>query len=317
MRVTEITTKISGIYKINFPNNKIYIGRAADIKRRIKEHYNKKDDTPCYKALIKYYTNVNNIDFDILYIQSILNLEELKEKEKYYIKLYDARNKTQGYNITEGGEGADYGVNNIASKISEEELNDIINRLKNGESNIEIGKIYNLHPDTIGRINNGTTYYNEHLKYPLRESSIKAEGFKNGNSLNKEKYLEAIKLIKQGISIVEISKKTNISSTTLHKINKGNHFICKEINENYPLFIYGRRTVSLTEQDISNIKKDLLNPYLSTTDIANKYKVSRDTVSDINQGKRYRDKNEEYPIRTFYPKRGSKKPVSTILESEE
>ena len=71
------------------------------------------------------------------------------------------------------------------------------------------------------------------------------------------------------------------------------------------------------ESDISNIKKDLLNPYLSTTDIANKYKVSRDTVSDINQGKRYKDENEKYPIRTFYPKRGSKKPVSTILESEE
>ena len=179
MKITEITTKISGIYKINFPNNKIYIGRAVDIKRRIKEHYNKEDGTPCYKALIKYYTNVNNIDFDILYIQSILNLEELKEKEKYYIKLYDARNKIQGYNITEGGEGADYGVYNIASKISKEELNDIINRLKNGESNIEIGKIYNLHPDTIGRINNGTTYYNECLEYPLREISIKVEGFKN------------------------------------------------------------------------------------------------------------------------------------------
>lgn len=29
---------ISGIYKINFPNGKSYIGRAVDIKSRIKEH---------------------------------------------------------------------------------------------------------------------------------------------------------------------------------------------------------------------------------------------------------------------------------------
>lgn len=317
MKITEITTKISGIYKINFPNNKIYIGRAVDIKRRIKEHYNKKDNTPCHRALIKYYTNVENIDFDILFIQSTLDLEELKEKEKYYIKLHDARNKNKGYNIAEGGEGADHGINNIASKINQEELNDIIKRLKNGESNIEIGKFYNLHPETIGRINNGSTYYNKNLKYPLREFPTKVEGFKNWNSFKKQKYLEAIELIKQGISIVEISNKTGISSSTLCKINKGNHFICKEINENYPLFIYGRKTISLTKEDISNIKKDLLNPYLSTTDIANKYKTSRDTVSDINQGKRYKDKNESYPIRTFYPKRGSKKPVSTILESEE
>ena len=42
MKITDITTKISGIYKINFPNGKIYIGRAIDIKRRIREHYIKK-----------------------------------------------------------------------------------------------------------------------------------------------------------------------------------------------------------------------------------------------------------------------------------
>ena len=36
MKITDITTKVSGIYKIIFPNDKIYIGRAVDIKRRIK-----------------------------------------------------------------------------------------------------------------------------------------------------------------------------------------------------------------------------------------------------------------------------------------
>ena len=55
MKITDITTKISGIYKINFPNNKIYIGSAVDIKRRIKEHYSKKDNTPCQKALFYYF----------------------------------------------------------------------------------------------------------------------------------------------------------------------------------------------------------------------------------------------------------------------
>lgn len=41
MKITDIKAKISGIYEIIFPNDKIYIGRAVDIKRRIKEHYNK------------------------------------------------------------------------------------------------------------------------------------------------------------------------------------------------------------------------------------------------------------------------------------
>lgn len=64
-------------------------------------------------------------------------------------------------------------------------------------------------------------------------------------------------------------------------------------------------------------KKDLLNPNLSIQDISNKYQCDRSTIGDINQGKRYSNKEESYPIRNFYPNRGSKKPVSTILGTEE
>ena len=68
---------------------------------------------------------------------------------------------------------------------------------------------------------------------------------------------------------------------------------------------------------ISEIKKCLLNPNLSIQDIANHFNCSRDTIGDINQGKRYAKENEKYPIRNFYPNRGSKKSVSTILGTEE
>ena len=317
MKITDITTKISGIYKINFPNNKIYIGRAIDIKRRIKEHYVKKDNTPCQKALLYYFENPSEIEFEILFIQEKQDLDELKEKEIYYIELYKACNRDKGYNLLKGGEGADCGVDNVASKITQKDLEDIIKRLQNGESNMDIGKIYNIHADTIGRINNGKTYYNENLEYPLRKEKIKNNSFKNGNSFKREQYLKAISLIKKGKPITEISKEVNIGTSTLYKINTGKHFICKELNDSFPLFNYGRNSIHLSEQEIDGIKIDLLNPNLSTTDIAKKYQTSRDTVSDINQGKRYKDKNRKYPIRTFYPNRGSKKPVSTILESEE
>lgn len=118
MKITDITTKVSGIYKIIFPNDKIYIGRAVDIKRRIKEHYNKCDNTPCQKALLTYYKTPEDIEFEILFIQDNQDLEELKEKEKYYINFYNACNHLVGYNLTTGGDGADYGVNNVASKIN-------------------------------------------------------------------------------------------------------------------------------------------------------------------------------------------------------
>lgn len=73
----------------------------------------------------------------------------------------------------------------------------------------------------------------------------------------------------------------------------------------------------LSEEDILEIKKQLLNPNLSIQDIANNFNCSRDTISDINNGKKYSQIDEYYPIRRFYPKRSSKKPVSTILGSEE
>lgn len=52
MKYSELSTKISGIYRIDFPNGKVYIGRAINIKRRIWEHYNKIDNTPCQKDLL-------------------------------------------------------------------------------------------------------------------------------------------------------------------------------------------------------------------------------------------------------------------------
>ena len=68
---------------------------------------------------------------------------------------------------------------------------------------------------------------------------------------------------------------------------------------------------------IIEIKHQLLNPNLSIQDIANNFNCSRDTIGDINNGKRYFKDDETYPIRNFYPIRHSKKPVSTILASEE
>ena len=164
MKTTDITTKISGIYKINFPNNKIYIGRAIEIKRRIKEHYVKKDKKKKKKALLYYFENPSEIEFEILFIQEKQDLDELKEKEIYYIELYKACNRDKGYNLLKGGEGADCGVDNVASKITQKDLEDIIKRLQNGESNMNIEKIYNIHADTIGRINNVKKYYKENLE---------------------------------------------------------------------------------------------------------------------------------------------------------
>ena len=90
-----------GIYKFtNKINGKIYIGQSVNIDRRITEHFCRHDGTPFHLALEKY--GKENFIIEIL---EECKPEELNEKEKYYISLYNSENKQIGYNRTCGGEG--------------------------------------------------------------------------------------------------------------------------------------------------------------------------------------------------------------------
>ena len=95
------------IYKISFPNNKIYIGlTTTSIEQRHKEHKScalGKSTCLIYKALRKYDIIET---FELEQIDTADTLEELFEKEKEYIKQYNSHYiEGHGYNMTYGGEG--------------------------------------------------------------------------------------------------------------------------------------------------------------------------------------------------------------------
>lgn len=317
MKYTEIQSNISGIYKINFPNGKIYIGRAKNIKGRIWEHYAKNDNTPCHFALRKYYNHYSEIDVDILEQVQEYSHDLICELEIYYIKKFNSTDRNIGYNITSGGDGAGVGVNNVSSKISQEDLDQIIILLNQKKTNVYIGNLFGLHPDTIGRINQGKNYYNPKLKYPIRSDKGEIPYYEKYNSFSNEQLDNALFLLGNStLSRKEIREMTQISEGVLTTLNLGKHSYCKNVQLDYPIR-KSRRTIKLTEEDIQNIKIELRNPSYSIQDIAEHFGCSRDTIGDINQGKRYNREDEQYPIRTFYPQRGSKKPVSTILGAEE
>ena len=95
------------IYKIQFPNEKCYIGLTErTIELRWKEHRKdaKAGDTRClYKAIRKY----NMVDtFQMIVIDTAETEKELCEKEIAYIEIYNSHYKSgYGYNMTYGGEG--------------------------------------------------------------------------------------------------------------------------------------------------------------------------------------------------------------------
>ena len=93
IKLNDLKNGVSGIYKINFPNGKCYIGLSNDIKRRMYEHNNiRRLDThfnqPCDLAIRKY-GRIEEIEI----LEKIDENNLLREREQYWIKYYDSNNR--------------------------------------------------------------------------------------------------------------------------------------------------------------------------------------------------------------------------------
>lgn len=88
------------IYKLLFPNNKIYIGQSKNIIKRVKSYIGlyEKENRLVINAIRKY--SKETIIFSVL---DLCSQEELNQKEIYYISLFKSNCKDNGYNLTEGG----------------------------------------------------------------------------------------------------------------------------------------------------------------------------------------------------------------------
>lgn len=107
---------VSGIYVIrNKRNNKVYIGKAKDIKGRWYQHRHKlnkmcHDNAHLQAAWNKYGEKV--FEFKIL---EHCESDYLNEREKYHIAIYKARGLL--YNMTDGGDGTSGRIPTIATRL--------------------------------------------------------------------------------------------------------------------------------------------------------------------------------------------------------
>lgn len=107
-----------GIYCIeNLINGKKYIGKSRDIKDRFSFHrnnlkYNKHFNDHLQSSWNKY--GENNFNF---YILKECSIEQLDDKEKYYIKKLKTK-FPNGYNFTDGGDGSNNPSDETRRKMS-------------------------------------------------------------------------------------------------------------------------------------------------------------------------------------------------------
>lgn len=202
-----------GIYKItNKINNLSYIGQSTQIEQRFREHkksYNwyREKNKKLYKDILEY--GINNFSFEILEECSI---EELNNKEQYYIKYYNTY--PDQYNMTPGGQ-FNAEENHPSHKLTKQDVINIRTRYNNQERKNEV---YEDYKNLIGesgfhKIWNGDTWKNimpevyttENKNFHKHNTSN--QGSKNGRSKMTEQDVYQIRLRrKNGENIREVYK---------------------------------------------------------------------------------------------------------------
>lgn len=233
-----------GIYCIkNLINGKVYIGQSKDIEKRWKEHrlrLKSKRKSAIKDAFIKY--GINNFSFNII---EECKIEELNEKEIYYISFYDSTNKEKGYNLTIGGDRGPLkrGIDNSVSVFTKEEVWNIREMRKNGIMRNEVHKKYFSHISiyTFADLWIGKTYKDIHYDvYDIKPNYYKSMALHRAETTNTcFKYVQEIRNLKYSgkLTINECRKKYEniLNKHTVNDIwyNRIYTFIKPTVENNY------------------------------------------------------------------------------------
>lgn len=218
------------IYKAtNIVNQKVYIGLTSrPLSKRKTEHFwdakNYAYNSKFHKALRKY--GEKSFSWEI--IDYAHNMEELNERESYWISFYNS-NK-EGYNLTSGGLGATgykytdedkkkvsmahRGEKSSSATIVEEVAKVIINLLvETNMSYKEISEKTNVSISIIKQINHGQSWKHLYDIKPIEQNPIKRPTSKHsisGGSLDKLR-----DLLCTDLPLREIAKKLGVTHPTV------------------------------------------------------------------------------------------------------
>ena len=275
----------------NFINDKVYIGQAINPEQRFKGHIQDKDRKQYSSAIdgaIKKY-GAENFYYEVIEGP----IANFNEREIYWIKFFNSLTPN-GYNILEGGQCPPIrkGFSNNKSKFTPEDIEEIRSLLLNPRITLqEIANAFEVSYRTISNLNTGKTYRDDTIDYPIRKFQCSGET----SNIVPINTVNAIieDLIHSNLSIHKIAQKYHVNFSHVDSINKGDRIAYHKDNINYPI----RESIRLTQEQVNNIKKDLILGILSKNQIANKYNVEYAVVSNINGGRSYFDENLIYPLK--------------------
>ena len=99
--VSSLGKGVSCVYKITYPNNKVYIGYSKDLRRRMWEHNNMNKNKTFNDTAIVEFGKVKKVE--LLYLSD--DIDDLEKHEAFWIEKYDSTNIENGYNVSSyGGE---------------------------------------------------------------------------------------------------------------------------------------------------------------------------------------------------------------------
>lgn len=227
---------MSCIYKItNLVNGKIYIGKTEKtIQERFEQHKIKASQHPnryLYDAMNHYgYSN-----FKIEEVELVEDIDELDNREIYWIKFYNSINPEIGYNMTIGGDGGNtWQFNNDKQKtgelIRQQHLKEryipltkesLMQDIQDGLLAKEMQEKYHCSGETLA--NRFKIYFGKSLNEirPLKNSGQFKKKEIDKNILLKD--------IKTGMSLKELAIKHNVSEKTIR--NRCKEFYNKTIIE--------------------------------------------------------------------------------------
>ena len=200
-------TKYGRIYIIrNTINSKVYIGQTkVSLKLRFQNHLSAARNGKDYvigKAIRKY--GEENFYIELL---EECTIEELNERERYWISYFNSTNNKFGYNISIGG--------NVIRTTKELDSNLIINMFNSGIPAYKIAKILHTGVPNITNL--------------LKESNIIY-----GLGLQKTDKLEEsmiVDLYLDGYSTIDIGKKFNKNKSTIRRILLRNNIKLRTFEE--------------------------------------------------------------------------------------